>query len=143
MPGLPAIAACIVLPSRGEQQFRPAAEKDVFAARRQDARRSRKGPGRDAGTEAKYVQHFRRLRRRIGVEFLDTDAGEKPECMAHLMKSSRIEVNLLALDAVARIEVESDGELKPMLGGAPNVCCSASGSATAGSSPSARIGAMW
>src|SRR5581483_2036944 len=34
MPGLLTIAARIVRPPRGERQFRPSAEKDVFAARR-------------------------------------------------------------------------------------------------------------
>src|SRR5262245_49171659 len=106
MPGLLAIAACVVAPSSGERQLRPAAEKDVFAARRHDARRAGEGLERDAGTEAEHVQHFRR-QRRIGVLFFNAGEGEKSERVADFVQSGRVKIKSLGPDAVARIEVEA------------------------------------
>src|SRR5215470_12496173 len=85
MPGLITIAACVIWSSRRKRQFRSPVEKNLLPAGRQDSRRGREICGRDAGSKAEQVEHLRRLRRRIRVQFLKPDAGKKTEHVADLV----------------------------------------------------------
>src|SRR5262245_31031819 len=103
--GLLAVSAGAVGPSGRERQFWPAAEKDLLAARRQDALRRGEGRGGDAGAEPEQVPRSS-ADREARNQLFQSDIGSEAQRVADLVRGCGVEIRLAWVYAVVRIEIE-------------------------------------